>query len=174
MTARWLALGLLAPAFVGGATVAASERTSSGGLYAQLLSGHNSERTQVGVPPLEWSSKLAREAQAWANQLAREGEMRHAPQEANGGAGENLWMGASGYYGPRVMMDTFLNEKRYYRHATYPQVSSTGKWEDVGHYTQIVWRQTREVGCGIARGQQHEFLVCRYWPAGNWRGQLAY
>jgi hypothetical protein len=72
------------------------------------------------------------------------------------------------------MIGAFVNEKRDYVHAAFPKVSRTGKWQDVGHYTQVVWRDTREVGCAIARGAKDDFLVCRYWPAGNWMGQLAY
>ena len=43
-----------------------------------------------------------------------------------------------------------------------------------GHYTQVVWRNTREVGCAVARNGSDDFLVCRYWPSGNWMGQVPF
>ena len=43
-----------------------------------------------------------------------------------------------------------------------------------GHYTQIVWRSTVEVGCAVARSGLHEVWVCRYSPPGNVVGQRPY
>jgi uncharacterized protein YkwD len=137
----------------------------------KLLAAQNEERDRVGVPRLEWSGKLAQDAQAWADVLAREGNLRHAPPEVNPDEGENLWMGGKGYYGAEAMIGTFLDEKKAFKHGTFPQVSTTGNWQDVGHYTQIVWRNTRQVGCAVAQGRDMDFLVCRYFPAGNWRRQ---
>jgi hypothetical protein len=41
--------------------------------------------------------------------------------------------------------------------------------EPTGHYLQMVWRHTKEVGCGIATSIyiNNDILVCRYSPAGN-------
>ena len=139
-----------------------------------LLEQHNQARDRVGVPRLRWSQKLAREAQGWANELAVKGRMEHADRARLAGSGENLWMGAAGYYGPDTMIGMFVEEQRHYRHDTFPNVSTTGKWRDVGHYTQVIWRDTQEVGCAVARGRADDFLVCRYFPAGNTYGRMAY
>ncbi|MEO6041446.1 MAG: CAP domain-containing protein [Croceibacterium sp.] len=144
------------------------------GFSARLLAAHNAERVQVGVPRLAWSAKLALDAQGWADHLARDGGMHHAGDAATGAEGENLWMGAAGQYSPESMIQTFLAERRNFHPGIYPRVSATGSGLDVGHYTQIVWRNTQQVGCALARGRLSDFLVCRYWPAGNWRGQAVY
>jgi hypothetical protein len=144
------------------------------GLAERLLAEHNRERDRTGVPRLAWNDRLAGEALAWAQKLAREGTLRHASEAENGGAGENLWMGTAGYFAPERMIGAFVNERRFYQHGNFPDVSRTGKWQDVGHYTQLVWRDTREVGCALARGSGNDVLVCRYWPAGNWMGESAY
>jgi hypothetical protein len=54
-----------------------------------------------------------------------------------------------------------------FRAGRFPDVSATGNWADVGHYTQIIWPTTQRVGCSISRSVKDEVLVCRYWPAGN-------
>ncbi|KLI64105.1 hypothetical protein AAV99_09315 [Aurantiacibacter marinus] len=146
---------------------AQAERPETNTFAEQLLENHNDARDNVGVPRLEWSQRLARQAQSWAEQLAQEGRMRHSTHEQRAQAGENLWMGSAGYFGADVMIGSFVDERRYFRRGTFPNVSTTGQWSDVGHYTQVIWRETREVGCAVARNDENDFLVCRYWPAGN-------
>ena len=141
----------------------ASPRSFAG----QLLDAHNTERTSRGLDTLEWSGKLAREAQVWADELARSDHFRHAPPQARGSTGENLWAGSKGYYGAHEMIGTFLAEKKYFKKGYFPEVSTTGKWADVGHYTQIIWPSTKQVGCAVAPGKTRDYLVCRYYPAGN-------
>src|SRR5687768_2577606 len=82
-------------------------------LASQLLIEHNRARDEARVPRLAWSGKLAGEAQGWAEVLAREGRMRHATHAESGGAGENLWMGSAGYFGPDAMIGAFVEEKRH-------------------------------------------------------------
>ena len=44
-----------------------------------------------------------------------------------------------------------------------------------GHYTQVVWKSTTEVGCGTAVcGNKAQIWVCRYAPSGNMAGQRPY
>ena len=133
----------------------------------QLLAQHNLERDRKGARRLRWSQKLALQAQTWAEQLAREDRIHHADYAARGGAGENLWTGTAGYYGADDMIGAFIAEKKDCQPGAFPEVSRTGRWEDVGHYTQIIWPGTEDVGCAVAHNPANDFLVCRYWPAGN-------
>jgi hypothetical protein len=80
-------------------------------------------------------------------------------------------MGTSGAFGPEQMLQSWANERRMFRAGTFPNVSTTGNWADVGHYTQMIWRSTTSVGCGVQRGSRVDVLVCRYSPAGNRDGQ---
>ncbi|MFY7745025.1 MAG: CAP domain-containing protein [Erythrobacter sp.] len=136
----------------------------------EWLGEHNAERKALGLEPLRWNHSLRRDAQDWAEELAARGQFRHSPQLASLGQGENLWMGTRDKYAPWQMIDLFIAEKRIFRPGTFPEVSTTGRWSDVGHYTQIIWPETREVGCATAVNNRHEVLVCRYWPAGNVMG----
>ena len=134
----------------------------------RLLIAHNQERDRVNVPRLAWSAKLAEQAQAWADTLARSNRFEHAQDRS--GAGENLWMGSARRYSAEQMIDGFVEEVRYFRGGQFPDVSSTGSWHDVGHYTQLIWRGTHQVGCAVRQGRANDILVCRYWPAGNVMG----
>ena len=53
----------------------------------------------------------------------------------------------------------------------FPNNSATGNVDDIGHYTQLMWRDTGEVGCALARGSAEDVLVCRYSDAGNYIGE---
>ena len=133
----------------------------------RLLDAQNAERVRLGLKPLTWSAKLADHACKWAQTLATSDMFEHAPVGADGGEGENLWFGSKGDYSPEEMIGFFVEEGKQFKRGTFPDVSTTGNWQDVGHYTQLVWQDTREVGCTIASNARRDFLVCRYWPAGN-------
>ena len=159
-----LVAGLCAALLVATGPLAASP---PGNVSARLLAAHNRERARLGVPRLMWSERLSAEAQAWATYLAQRRAFHHSNRKTRGGSGENLWMGTTGYYSAEDMIGAFLEEGRDFRPGLFPNVSRTGNWDDVSHYTQLIWPTTQTVGCAIARGGGNEVLVCRYWPKGN-------
>jgi len=138
------------------------------GQIQAILGEHNKYRAEVGVPPLQWSDNLAASAQQWANHLAQTGTFEHS------GSGENLAEGTARAFSVIQLVDFWINEKNSFRNGTFPNVSNTGNWADVGHYTQVVWRNTTEVGCGLASGNGNDVLVCHYNPAGNVTGQSVF
>ena len=139
-----------------------------------MLAEHNAARADVGVGPLRYDENLASQALDHARNLARTGRLVHSAPGMRVSQGENLWAGTEGYYEFGQMARGWIDERRYYRHAAFPDVSTTGDWLAVGHYTQIIWRDTTHVGCGIATGMGRDWLVCRYSPSGNVVGELAY
>ena len=161
---KYLAYFAATAAFAASVGAAQSRQGSAETVW---LNAHNTERAQFGTAPLEWDPGLAEEARGWARKLAREGRIRHAPTDVRKGRGENLWLGTRGYFRPHDMIASFASEKQHFRPGIFPKVSTTGNWTDVGHYTQIVWRDTRKVGCALEQGRRFDVLVCRYWPAGN-------
>lgn len=168
------ALGLLCATGIAVAASASSPRGSSDlHLAARMLKTHNDERARLQVPKLKWNVHLEAEARSWAHELSRRGRLVHAEKAIRNGTGENLWMGTAGNWPVETMVGMFIEERKHYRPGAFPHVSRTGRWQDVGHYTQVIWRDTKEVGCALVTARGNDVLVCRYWPAGNvWGGSV--
>lgn len=134
----------------------------------RVLAAHNRERARLGLAPLRWDPRLSERAMQWAQVLALHDTLEHS---GDWGLGENLWMGSARWYTPEQMIEDFIAERTAFRPGRFPDVSRTGDWSDVGHYTQVIWPETRAVGCALARNARDEVMVCRYWPAGNVLGE---
>ncbi len=142
-------------------------------LRSAMIAGHNRARVQYGVPPLAWNDALARDAAVYAAVMARSGRFQHDPQRGRAAKqGENLFFGTRSAYRFGEMVRLWVDERREYRGGRFPNVSVTGDWSRVGHYTQIIWPTTRMVGCATSSNRRNDYLVCRYWPAGNVVGTI--
>lgn len=136
----------------------------------RILGVHNQERAAVGVAPLQWDPALAAGASAYANKLASGGPFVHSPRAGRENERENLSRGLPGASAERMMVN-WTNEKANLTPGIYPNVSKTGSWYDVSHYTQMIWPTTTRVGCGTASAAKYAILVCRYTPPGNQPGR---
>jgi hypothetical protein len=137
-------------------------------LRQTMLGLHNQARGHFGVGPLVWNEQLADAARAYAGRMATTGDYRHDSTPGRRKAmGENLWRGPRGVFGYEVMIGTMIDEQRLFRRGAFPNVSTTGQWIDVSHYTQIIWPTTTEVGCALVANATTDYLVCRYAPTGN-------
>ncbi len=143
-------------------------------LISAVLHVHNQVRTAVHVPPVEWSDILADRAAAWAEHLTHLGYMIHSGSDVNVDEGENIWMGTAGAFSYDVMVGDWAKEGQLFKAGYFPHISTTGNWEDAGHFTQMIWRETRKVGCAVASGGGWDFLVCRYSAPGNIMGRKPY
>jgi Cysteine-rich secretory protein family len=144
-------------------------------LRAAMLAGHNAARERLGLEPLRWNDALAADAGAYARALAQSGRFEHSPMpRGTPTQGENLWTGTRDAYAYREMIGHWVAERRFYVPQPVPNASNSGRFGDVGHYTQIVWRETEEVGCAEASSRADDYLVCRYLPVGNVAGRIAY
>lgn len=130
-----------------------------------MLSAHNAVRTRVGLVPLAWSARVAASAQEWADTLLARRQFFHRPHS---NYGENLFEITGAPASPAQVVNAWAEEIRNY---DYKSNRCRGV---CGHYTQIVWSDTREVGCAVARGGGREVWVCEYDPPGNWVGKRPY
>jgi pathogenesis-related protein 1 len=131
----------------------------------EMLSAHNAIRSRVGLQPLLWSDNLAKFARDWANTLLARRQFSHRP---NSPYGENLFEIVGDVATPQEVVGDWASEARDY---DYRSNRCHGL---CGHYTQIVWRNTKSVGCAVARGAKREIWVCNYDPPGNYVGQRPY
>jgi pathogenesis-related protein 1 len=133
-------------------------------LAQEMLDAHNNIRAEAELPPFQWSNELAAFSQKWANALIvknRSAHNTHSPY------GENILITGLGST-PATVVTEWAYESQDY---TYRTNNCT---EDCGHYTQLVWRKTRKVGCAMAYNAQREIWVCSYDPPGNLRGEWPY
>jgi len=147
-----------------------------------MLEGHNALRADVGVPELHWSDALARQAAAWAEELKKAGcGMKHSHAAR---VGENLywasplktdwkWSLTLQPIKEKNVIAAWANEQPWYSRSNNTCTAPPGK--TCGHYTQMVWLDTREVGCAKAFCDDNsQVWVCNYAPAGNVVGQRPY
>ena len=134
----------------------------------EIFGYHNKVRRDVGVEPLKWSRSLARFAQQWADELARTScRMKHRSGHR---FGENLFIGTAGHFRALHAAKAWEGEKPLYKGGVLTRTN----WKPAGHYTQMVWRDTRRLGCGEAECNGMLLVVCNYDPPGNYIGQSPY
>jgi hypothetical protein len=143
---------------------------ATGELAQRLLDAHNRERALVGAPPLQWDADLAAHAASYGPVLASLRHLVHSPREGRPGERENLAMAWHGTMTAQQLVNMWSSEKQLLQPGLFPAVSRTGQWEDVAHYTQMVWPTTTRVGCAIF-AVDWDYLICRYSPPGNIDGK---
>jgi uncharacterized protein YkwD len=143
---------------------------------AGITAAHNAVRSGVNTaeapPPLGWDCELGAVAQAYAEQLARNGcSLMHS----SNGFGENLFT-SSRAASPDQVVDAWAGEAACYEYGVFPDRCTplTGQCQSCGHYTQIIWRESRWLGCGLAHCGQGDVWVCNYDPPGNYLGEYPY
>ena len=127
-----------------------------------LLTAQNNARAEFKLTPLSWDCKLADFAQAWATR----GIFEH--REGNQ-YGENIFVASNTETPATAAVVMWMMERPFWNNKT--AACQEGKICD--HYTQLVWKQTTQVGCGINRkapGKWKLLLVCNFSPQGNLPG----
>ncbi len=174
-------------------------------METEWLESHNIHRKCCGVPQLQWDDTLAQRAQDWADWLKNnfDGMPRHPDasaaekdqylsydgkdyttsplgQNIAWNWGRNIDNGGS----PSNSVDAWYLEGEFYDSAD-PSLYCDGcdpeSGDELGHFTQLCWKGSTKVGCGVARTINNDVLddngvlgdensavwVCNYSPAGN-------
>lgn len=152
-----------------------------------VLDAHNQWRKSVNVKPLTYSLVLEKEAKTWAKVLQSEGcQMRHSGPGENlfwaspaksatqkNDKGEWIWHSAVQKITPKDAINAWGNEVQWYDYDT--NSCHAPKDESCGHYTQVIWHTTKEVGCAMAIcDDKSQVWVCEYLPYGNIMGKKPY
>jgi pathogenesis-related protein 1 len=146
----------------------------------EMVAAHNQWRSEVGVPAVRWSDDLGDAAQRWAEHLRRFTSC--IPEHSRTPSlGENLYRASPVRWRdgrterqrvtPTEVVERWGGEKRFFDHPS--NRCQPGKV--CGHYTQVVWRDSAEVGCGMAIcADASQVWVCNYRPPGNYVGRKPY
>ncbi|KAG7546176.1 CAP domain [Arabidopsis suecica] len=140
----------------------------TGSFEQQFLDPHNTVRGGLGLPPLVWDVKIASYATWWANQRRYDCSLTHS----TGPYGENLFWGSGSDFTSTFAVESWTVEAKSYNHMT-----NTCEGDGMcGHYTQIVWRETRRLGCArvVCENGAGVFITCNYDPPGNYVGEKPY
>lgn len=142
----------------------------------ECLEAHNLARALHGARPLTWNRTLARSAQAWALDLAKRNKFEHSRVR---GEGENLYysMGSSEKTATcKDALDAWYGEVSDYPFSNPPKSIFDVPGVQIGHFTQVVWKSTRQLGVGIATIKRgfwtKTYVVARYTPPGNYWGRF--
>jgi len=138
-----------------------------------MLALINAKRANHCVPALAWSAEIAASAQTWADNCVFDHTGVTAENERGAGPylGENLGGGNEEAAGA---VDGWYAEKENYDFLAHGGKPGTV----VGHFTQLIWRNTTQLGCGIQLCQglipgwgdtPAPFYVCRFSPGGNYQ-----
>ena len=139
---------------------------------------HNNLRSLHGVPPLILNEELNQIAQKYANKIVKGNSLIHSNQKDRCLKGkEGEWVGENLYgsfmsggiiYTCGDMSKSWYNEIKDYNFDTGESTGVTG------HFTQLIWKDTKEVGFGVAFNGNRLMTVANYYPGGNFNQSLTF
>lgn len=124
------------------------------GFDSEILKAHNDKRAKHSAQSLTWSDKLTQYAEKMANDYQCGSGLKHS----GGQYGENL---AVGYKDADATVQAWYDEGNNYQYSS----------NQLNHFTQVIWKGTKELGCAQKQCGSGSYVVCEYYPAGNMMGQ---
>ncbi|KAI0097918.1 CAP domain-containing protein [Nemania sp. FL0031] len=122
-----------------------------------ILNSTNVYRAAHNASAITWNTTLESFASSYLASDAVGDDCTFA--HSGGPYGENL---AIGYPNATASVEAWGDEGDKYNY------NKPGFSEGTGHFTQLVWKNTSDVGCGRRLcGERGWYLVCEYWPRGN-------
>jgi len=155
---------ILLPLFLSASTVAINDEKPIN--QKMVVTQHNLLRQDLQISPLQFSQDCADFAQHWAEKLAKRNKgLVHSKKSK---FGENIYW-CSDTSNETEMVTAWAEEKKYF--STRKKKSNSKN----GHYSQMIWENTKFVGTGMATAKDgSQYWVCAYYPPGNWIGEKAY
>ena len=176
-TTTRLVLLLAALSFIN--TVEGACKTDLNDYEKAVLEAHNRLREQhEDTEPLcygESGDDVTFTAQEWTEKQAADGAMQHS---SGGSFGENLATGGTtgdvmakmpAYMAAAGMWYDEIKDWDFEKSATKGGVT--------GHFTQVVWKNSKQVNCGYATYKKESWnwylVTCQYYPPGNFNNDYA-
>ncbi|KAK2534022.1 Crisp2 [Columba livia] len=139
-----------------------------------IVDKHNALRRRVrptasNMLKMVWNIPAAVNAQKWANQCT----LSHSPpnlRKTNVQCGENIFM-STGPFSWANVVQTWYDEEKDFEYG----IGAKKEGAVIGHFTQVVWWNSKEIGCAVAYCPNHQYkyyYVCQYCPMGNLRSSM--
>ena len=135
----------------------------------EALFSHNELRANHNSPPLDLNPNLSILAQNHSDFLAKEGKLIYSNNKIkNEDIGENLFMSKKKCSGEEVTSFWYKGIKNY----NFNKGENNEKNDEINNFTQLIWKNTKEVGFGFSYDRKGNFyVVANYFPSGNIEGQ---
>lgn len=136
------------------------EQTTDKDFIIDCLCWHNEYRARHSVPAMSISMKLCVSAQEWANHLASRNELYYPPQRIFN-FGQNIFCCVeaslvASISGQEVATYWYSSIKRY---DYYKRPSLLHTNVNCGHFTQIVWKNSKFMGVGKSTSKTGKIFV---------------
>ncbi|XP_046839089.1 uncharacterized protein LOC124433373 [Xenia sp. Carnegie-2017] len=135
---------------------------------------HNYYRSLHGAPLMTKNDTLTAQAQSYAEELATRNALRHCADTPGCNpydAGENLASGGNIELNATVLWYNEIHDYNFCYDMDTSPTKPGSQDRQIGHFTQVVWEGSTELGIGYARTADGRtvYVVARYKPAGNVR-----
>jgi pathogenesis-related protein 1 len=154
-------------------SLVALSQDNTNSIAEEFVIAHNAFRTKLKLPSVSWDQDIADYAQEWADYLqANDCKMQHRSKAGRKerSYGENLSWASGKHMEPLYVVTQWVKEAKDYDYET--NKCTPGK--KCGHFTQVIWKTTARIGCGVAYCDNSEVWVCNYDPPGNYVGKKPY
>jgi len=145
----------------------------------EILDNHNTHRAGEGssdMIKMTWNTDL----ESFSQQLANQCLFAHSSNAARTNVfgfsfiGENIYVNTGSFQSGGVG-DNWFSEKQYYNY----DFGTCQFGQQCGHYTQMAWANSRELGCAVKwcssipnwNNRAAYLVYCHYGPGGNIIGQ---
>ncbi|ODV57959.1 PR-1-like protein [Ascoidea rubescens DSM 1968] len=138
----------------------------------EMLRHHNQKRQlHQDVPDLVWNQTVYDFAQSYADSYGcpEDLELVHS---MSADYGENL---AAGFRNVSAVVDVWYDEIADFDYSRMDEYDDGSLLKNVdperpiGHFTQLIWKSTTQLGCAYKRCARYLYYTCNYYPAGNLR-----
>ena len=135
----------------------------------EALEAHNKYRVKHHSPKLILNKELCNIASEYAQKLLKNNSnsiVYSFGKYKGNDMGENIFMCQGTEATGEMATNDWYNEVKIHDFKQDYQ-------KNTGHFTQIVWKDTKEVGFGIANRGNTYYVVANYYPPGNFLGQYS-